>query len=86
MARPQHERVRPFGSALTAVRKDRRLTQKEIGQMCGMAQSQWHFYESGKKVPTIRTLNWIITCLHIDGDEKDRLYQAYIREGDVGED
>jgi transcriptional regulator with XRE-family HTH domain len=86
VVRKIQERTTPFGKTLTDLRVSRGLTQTQIAKMCGMAQSQWQLYESGTKVPMIKTLSWIMKCLHIEGDEKDRLYEAYMREGDVYED
>ncbi len=54
------------GELIKAARKSRGLTQKQLGDLCGMADSAIRRYESGKGNPTQKTLQRIASALQVD--------------------
>ena len=54
------------GELIKAARKSRGLTQKQLGDLCGMADSAIRLYESGKGNPTQKTLQRIASALQVD--------------------
>lgn len=65
----------PTGSRIKEIRKQKGLTQKQLGEKCGMYESQIRKYENGKANPKIETLQKIATALEcnlsdlMDSDE-----------------
>lgn len=65
----------PTGSRIKEIRKQKGLTQKQLGEKCGMYESQIRKYENGKANPKIETLQKIATALEcnlsdlVDSDE-----------------
>lgn len=55
-----------IGKRIRAYREERRLTQKQLGDLCGMADSAIRRYESGRGNPTIKTLQRISAALGIE--------------------
>lgn len=53
----------PTGSRIKEIRKQKGLTQKQLGEKCGMYESQIRKYENGKANPKIETLQKIATAL-----------------------
>lgn len=53
----------PTGSRIKEIRKQKGLTQKQLGDLCGMADSAIRRYENGKANPKIETLQKIATAL-----------------------
>lgn len=54
-----------IGENLKRLRKDKGLTQKQLGSLCGMADSAVRRYELGKSNPKIQTLHKIAKGLGI---------------------
>lgn len=54
------------GELIRSVRIERGLTQKELGDLCGMADSAIRRYESGRGNPTQKTLQRIAQALCVD--------------------
>lgn len=55
-----------FGDALKKARISAGLTQKQLGEMCGMADSAIRKYESGKIKPKIETTAKLAKALNVD--------------------
>lgn len=55
-----------LGDKIKQVRKKRGLTQKQLGDLCGMADSAIRRYESGRGNPTQKTLERIGMALDYD--------------------
>ena len=53
------------GERIRAVRVERGLTQKQLGDLCGMADSAIRRYESGRGNPTEKTLKRIASALGV---------------------
>ena len=51
---------------LKGIRMKKKLTQAELANHCGIAQSTIHYLESGKQSPTERTLKKLATALDVD--------------------
>ena len=54
------------GDMIRKYRKEKGLTQKQLGELCGIADSNIRKYESGKQNPKIETLQKIADALNID--------------------
>ena len=57
-----------FSERLTALRKERGLTQKVFAEMCGMHTTQIQRYESGETQPTLEALKKLALGLHVSAD------------------
>lgn len=55
----------PTGSKIKEIRQQKGLTQKQLGDMCGMYESQIRKYETGKANPKIETLQKIADALKV---------------------
>lgn len=55
----------PTGSRIKEIRKQKGLTQKQLGEKCGMYESQIRKYENGKANPKIETLKKIAAALEV---------------------
>lgn len=55
----------PVGDRIRAIRTERGLTQKELGELCGMADSAIRRYESNRGNPTQKTLLKIAKALGV---------------------
>lgn len=53
------------GDKIRKVRKEKGMTQKELGRACGMADSAIRKYESGVITPKVGTLNKLATALDV---------------------
>ncbi|MBD2752624.1 helix-turn-helix domain-containing protein [Spirosoma validum] len=53
------------GELIKQTRKEKGLTQKELGEKIGVSESMINKYESGKQNPTIATLSKIIEALGV---------------------
>lgn len=53
------------GDMIRKYRKEKGLTQKQLGDLCGIADSNIRKYESGKQNPKIKTLQRIADALSI---------------------
>lgn len=54
-----------FGENLRKLRQEKRLTQKELGSMCGMKDSAVRRYELGASLPKIATIEKIAAALDV---------------------
>lgn len=54
-----------IGSRIRELRKAKGLTQKQLGERCGMADSAIRFYESGRGNPTHKTIERIANALGV---------------------
>ncbi len=54
------------GDMIRKYRKEKGLTQKQLGELCGIADSNIRKYENGKQNPKIETLQKIADALNID--------------------
>lgn len=55
----------PTGSKIKEIRQQKGFTQKQLGDMCGMADSAIRRYENGKANPKIETLQKIANALEV---------------------
>lgn len=53
----------PTGTKIKEIRKQKGLTQKQLGDLCGIADSNIRKYENGKQNPKIETLQKIAEVL-----------------------
>lgn len=54
------------GDRIRQYRKEKGLTQKQLGDLCGMADSAIRRYESGRQNPKIETLQKLASALNIN--------------------
>ncbi len=54
-----------IGENIKKIRKEKGLTQKELGALCGMSESQIRHYELNYKTPRIETIRKIAKALNI---------------------
>lgn len=54
------------GDMIRKYRTEKGLTQKKLGELCGIADSNIRKYESGNQNPKIETLQKIADALDID--------------------
>ena len=59
----------PTGNKIKEFRIKKGLTQKELGNLCGMADSAIRRYENGKANPKMETLQKIATALRCNISE-----------------
>lgn len=57
-----------FGKRLRALRKEKKLTQKQLGKMIGVQDSVISFYELGDRMPSPEILVRLATVLHVSTD------------------
>lgn len=55
-----------IGEEIKRLRIKRGLTQKQLGEMCGMADSAIRKYESGKVKPKIEAIKKLASALQVD--------------------
>ncbi len=53
------------GENIKKIRKEKGLTQKELGALCGMSESQIRHYELNYKTPRIETIRKIAIALDV---------------------
>lgn len=53
------------GENIKRIRKGKGLTQKKLGELCGIAESNIRKYESGKQNPKIETIDKIAHALNV---------------------
>ena len=58
----------PTGSRIKEIRKQKGLTQKQLGEKCGMYESQIRKYENGNANPKVETLKKIAGALEVSLD------------------
>lgn len=54
-----------IGENIRRIRKERGLTQKELGELCGMNEANVRKYELGKANPKIETIDRIASALNV---------------------
>ncbi|MCL2215941.1 MAG: helix-turn-helix domain-containing protein [Defluviitaleaceae bacterium] len=54
------------GDKIKSFRKEKKLTQKRLGELCGIDEAIIRKYESGRVIPKIVTLKTIASALEID--------------------
>lgn len=62
------------GSKIKELRLKKGLTQKQLGELCGMADSAIRRYENGRAKPKLETLHRIIHALNLSTDEVKEIY------------
>lgn len=55
----------PVGTKIKEIRQKKQLTQRQLGELCGIADSNIRKYESGKQNPKLETLQKIATALNV---------------------
>lgn len=55
-----------IGEKIKKARTDAKMTQKELAEKCGMADSAIRKYESGKVTPKLETINKIAEALKVN--------------------
>ena len=71
----------PTGTKIKEIRKQKGLTQKQLGDLCGMADSAIRRYENGNANPKIETLQKIadaLGCSLIDVYKRQCLLFTYL--------
>ena len=57
-----------FGVRLKALRKEKRLTQKQLASMIGVQHSVISFYEVGDRIPSVEIIIKLAAVLHVSSD------------------
>ena len=57
-----------FSERLKSVRLERKLTQKQVAEGIGVAESYYQIYEYGKKEPVVSNLEKLCRCLNVSSD------------------
>lgn len=78
------------GDRIRAARKDRKLTQKQLGELCGIAEPTIRRYELGKLNPKYETLQRIADALDIHiyallGEDERHVFSLGEFEGGMSE-
>lgn len=58
-----------FGDRLRLLRKERKLTQKELASLIGVKNSVISFYEVGDRTPSLEVVIKLSKALHISTDK-----------------
>ena len=54
-----------IGENIKRIRKEKKLTQKKLGDLCGIDEANIRKYESGRQIPKLSTLGKIATALGV---------------------
>lgn len=57
-----------FGERLKKLRKEKRLTQKQLAAMIGVQHSVISFYEVGDRIPSVEVIIKLAAALHVSSD------------------
>lgn len=57
-----------FGERLKKLRKEKRLTQKQLATMIGVQHSVISFYEVGDRIPSVEVIIKLAAALHVSSD------------------
>lgn len=57
-----------FGKRLKNLRKEKRLTQKQLAAMLGVRHSVISFYEVGDRIPSVEVIIKLAAALHVSSD------------------
>lgn len=63
--RKEVDKIMTIGENIKRIRKEKGLTQKKLGELCGIAESNIRKYENGKQNPKIETIQKIATALKV---------------------
>ena len=81
-------RMRPLttGEKIRQARTQKGWTQKQLGELCGIAEPTIRRYELGKLKPKKETLEKIaaplgVYCLDLDGDDESAEIRSYVKAG-----
>lgn len=55
-----------IGELIRLTRKEKGMTQKQVAELCGMADSAIRKYESGSQTPKLKTIQRIATALGVE--------------------
>ena len=58
-----------IGELIRHTRKEKGMTQKQVAEICGMADSAIRKYESGSQTPKLRTIQRIAAALGVEWTE-----------------
>ena len=58
-------RIMTIGEKIKCIRREKGLTQKKLGELCGIAESNIRKYENGKQNPKIETVRKIAYALNV---------------------
>ena len=62
-----------IGENIKRLRREKKLTQKQLGELCGINEANIRKYESGKQIPRLATIEKIAAGLEVDVvDSTDR--------------
>lgn len=79
-----------IGERIRAIRKEKSMTQKQVADACGMADSAIRKYESGSQTPKLKTVRRIAAALGVHPGElmglKDYGYSIWGPEGLTSDD
>ena len=57
-----------FGEKLRQLRKEKKLTQKELAALIGVKNSVISFYELGDRIPSPEVIRRLAIALHVSAD------------------
>lgn len=81
--RTTQDTQKQIGILIKQIRKNRELTQKELGKLCNIAESQIGQYEIGIRKPKFETLSKITTALRISVDQFLELANYDLSQTDI---
>ena len=55
-----------IGENIKRLRREKKLTQKQLGELCGINEANIRKYESGKQIPRLATIEKIAAGLEVD--------------------
>ena len=58
-----------FGARLKKIRKSKKITQEQLAKKAGISAVSINFYETGRLLPNVSTLEWICGALEISSAE-----------------
>ena len=57
-----------FGNRLRQLRKEKKLTQRQLAEMVGLRHSVVSFYEIGERIPSPEIIKKLASSLHVSSD------------------
>lgn len=75
------EKALTIAENIKQIRRKRGMTQKELGELCGINEVNIHKYEYGKQKPKIETIERIAKALGVSCME---IMDIHTRKGDIG--
>ena len=58
----------PFAEKIKAIRKERKLTQKQMAELLSTSERNYQYYESGAREPNLETFLDIADTLDVSSD------------------